>query len=210
MLAQEYFDAKLAGDVDKLAEIFGRNAADTDAELATRLKAQADWIQSYTLNKVYVANGLDESAKLCLVCYDIDFRRTDTMAPGVMYFYAHRDSDGNYTIAENPVKEIHDYILAELETDTAKAIIDESNARLKEALDSDSTLSLIYVSFLSGEIYKESDLDVNRDQEVGFSAEDSILVDADVLANIENEAAEEASIEASLAADDAAEGAEKE
>ena len=210
MLAQEYFDAKLAGDVDKLAEIFGRNAADTDAELATRLKAQADWIQSYTLNKVYVANGLDDNAKLCLVCYDIDFRRTDTMAPGVMYFYAHRDSDGNYTIAENPVKEIHDYILAELETDSAKAIIDESNARLKEALDSDSTLSLIYVSFLSGEIYKESDLDVNRDQEVGFSAEDSILVDADVLANIENEAAEEASIEASLAADDAAEGAEKE
>ena len=210
MLAQEYFDAKLAGDVDKLAEIFGRNAADTDAELATRLKAQADWIQSYTLNKVYVANGLDESAKLCLVCYDIDFRRTDTMAPGVMYFYALRDSDGNYTIAENPVKEIHDYILAELETDSAKAIIDESNARLKEALDSDSTLSLIYVSFLSGEIYKESDLDVNRDQEVGFSAEDSILVDADVLANIENEAAEEASIEASLAADDAAESAEKE
>ena len=132
------------------------------------------------------------------------------MAPGVMYFYALRDSDGNYTIAENPVKEIHDYILAELETDTAKAIIDESNARLKEALDSDSTLSLIYVSFLSGEIYKESDLDVNRDQEVGFSAEDSILVDADVLANIENEAAEEASIEASLAADDAAESAEKE
>ena len=66
------------------------------------------------------------------------------------------------------------------------------------------------MSFLSGEIYKESDLDVNRDQEVGFSAEDSILVDADVLANIENEAAEEASIEASLAADDAAESAEKE
>ena len=210
MLAQEYFDAKLAGDVDKLAEIFGRSAADTDAELATRLKAQADWIQSYTLNKVYVANGLDDNAKLCLVCYDIDFRRTDTMAPGVMYFYALRDSDGNYTIAENPVKEIHDYILAELETDSAKAIIDESNACLKEALDSDSTLSLIYVSFLSGEIYKESDLDVHRDQEVGFSAEDSILVDADVLANIENEAAEEASIEASLAADDAAESAEKE
>lgn len=205
MLAQDYFDAKLAGDTDKLAELFGRAAVDADAELAVRLKAQADWIQSYTLKKVYLAPGLDDNAKLCLVLYDIDFRRTDTLAPGVMYFYATRDDAGNYTIAENPVKEIHDYISAELETASAKSLIDESNTSLKEALDSDSTLSLIYVSFLSGDIYKESDLDVNRDQEVGFTAEDSVLVDDSVLADIENEAAEEASIEASLAAEDAKE-----
>lgn len=205
MLAQDYFDAKITGDTDKLAELFGRSAVDADAELAVRLKAQADWIQSYTLKKVYAAPGLDDKAKLCLVLYDIDFRRTDTLAPGVMYFYATRDDAGNYTIVENPVKEIHDYISAELETDSAKSLIDESNASLKEALDSDSTLSLIYVSFLSGDIYKESDLDVNRDQEVGFTAEDSVLVDDSVLADIENEAAEEASIEASLAAEDAKE-----
>ena len=207
MLAQDYFDAKLAGDTDKLAGIFGRAAVDSDAELATRLKAQADWIQSYMLKKVYVAPGLDDKSKLCLVLYDIDFRRTDTLAPGVMYFYAVRDDAGSYTIVENPVKDIHDYITRELETDSAKTLIDESNTSLKEALDSDSTLSLIYVSFMSGEIYKESDLDVNRDQEVGFTAEDSILVDDSVLANIENEAAEEASIEASLAAEDESETA---
>ena len=124
-----------------------------------------------------------------------------------MYFYAVRDDAGSYTIVENPVKDIHDYITRELETDSAKTLIDESNTSLKEALDSDSTLSLIYVSFMSGEIYKESDLDVNRDQEVGFTAEDSILVDDSVLANIENEAAEEASIEASLAAEDESETA---
>ncbi len=205
MLAQNYFDAKLASDTDKLAEIFGRSAVESDTELATRLKAQADWIQTYTLKKVYVAPGLDDKSKLCLVLYDIDFRRTDTLAPGVMYFYAVRDDAGNYTIVENPVKDIHDYITSELETASAKALIDESNVSLKEALDSDSTLSLIYVSFMSGEIYKESDLDVNRDQDVGFSAEDSILVDDSVLANIENEAAEEASIEASLAAEDESE-----
>ena len=205
MLAQDYFDAKITGDTDKLAELFGRTAVDADADLAVRLKAQADWIQSYTLKKVYVAPGLDDKAKLCLVLYDIDFRRTDTLAPGVMYFYATRDDAGSYTIVENPVKEIHDYISAELETKSAKGLIDESNASLKEALDSDSTLSLIYVSFLSGDIYKESDLDVNRDQEVGFSAADSVLVDDSVLADIENEAAEEASIEASLAAEDAKE-----
>ena len=90
---------------------------------------------------------------------------------------------------ENPVKEIHNYINSELATDTARSLIDESNARLKEALDSDSTLALIYESFRSGEIYKESNLDVNRDQEVGFTAEDSVLVDDSVLAEIENESA---------------------
>ena len=210
ILAEEYFDAKLAGDINKLAEIFGKDVSDMDQDLATRLKGQADWIQSYTLDKVYVANGLDDNSKLCLVFYTIDFRRTDTMAPGVMYFYAIRNSEGVYTIAENPVKEIHDYINSELATDTAKSLIDDSNARLKEALDSDSTLALIYESFRSGEIYKESNLDVNRDQEVGFTAEDSVLVDDSVLADIENEAAEEASIEASLAAEDESSAASEE
>ena len=202
ILAEEYFNAKLAGDISKLAEIFGKNASDMDQNLVTRLKGQADWIQSYTLDKVYVADGLDDNSKLCLVFYTIDFRRTDTMAPGVMYFYAIRNSGGVYTIVENPVKEIHNHINSELATDTARSLIDESNARLKEALDSDSTLALIYESFRSGEIYKESNLDVNRDQEVGFTAEDSVLVDDSVLAEIENESAEEASIEASLAAED--------
>lgn len=205
MLAQKYFEAKLKGDTDALAEIFGRAAVDSDAELATRLKAQADWIQTYTVNKVYTAKGLDDNARLCLVQYDIDFRRTDTLAPGVMYFYALRDSDGNYTVAENPVKDIHSYILAELETASAKNIIDDSNTRLKEALSADSTLALIYVSFRSGDIYKESDLDVNRDQEVGFTAEDSILVGDDVLADIQNEAEAEAAEQASLAAQDESE-----
>lgn len=204
ILVDEYFKARLSCDTDKLAEIFGRSTSDSDAALAERLKAQADWIQSYNVTDVYAAKGLDDNSRICLVFYDIDFRRTDTLAPGVMYFYAVRDDSGAYTVMENPVKEIHDYIQAELNSDKAVQLINDSNARLKEALDSDSTLALIYESFRSGEIYKESDIDINADQEVGLftDPEDSVLVGQDVLEEIQNESEEDASIEASLAAED--------
>lgn len=204
ILVDEYFKARLACDTDKLDEIFGRSKSDADTALAERLKVQADWIQSYNVTDVYAAKGLDDNARICLVFYDIDFRRTDTLAPGVMYFYAVRDESGTYTVMENPVKEIHDYIQAELASDRAVQLINDSNARLKEALDSDSTLALIYESFRSGEIYRETDIDINADQEVGLftDPEDSVLVDQDVLNEIQNEAAEDASIEASLAAED--------
>ncbi len=203
-LVQDYFDARMAADSGRLAELFGKTADDAEPELAVMLTTQADWIQSYGNVNVYAVPGLDENSRLCLVQYEIDFRRTDTLAPGVMYFYARKSPEGSYVFIDNPVSGIHEYIDAELQTDSARKMIEESNAALKTALDSDSTLALIYESFRSGEIYKDKDLELDHEQEVGLflNPEDSILVDKSVLENIQNEAAEEASIEASLAAED--------
>ena len=201
--AESYFDAKLKGDTETLCKMFGKEPGE-DAELVLKLKTQADWIQGYRNIEVFCVPGRDENSRLCLVRYEIDFRRTDTMAPGILYFYARRNPEGGYTFIDNPVKDIYEYVQAELETDSARRLISDSNTALKSALDSDSTLALIYTSFRSGEIYRDTSLEMDKEQEVGLflDPEDSILVDDSVLQEIENEAAEEASIEASLAAED--------
>ena len=206
ILVNDYFDARLSCDTERLAVLFGRKA-ERDEELESRLRAQADWIQKFSSCSVYSVPGTEEGSRLCIVLYDIDFRRTDTVAPGVMYMYVQKKENGEYYINEHPVSEIYRYIEEELSSESALALINDSNSRLKAALDSDSTLALIYTSFRNGEIYKESEIDVDRDQEVDLfiDPKDSVLVDQEVLDRIKNEAASEAAAEESMAEDDARE-----
>ena len=57
-------------------------------------------------------------------------------------------------------------------------------------MDSDSELALIYTSFQNGEIYRESNLDMDREQEVDLFLDpaDSILIDgADLPQTVETQ-----------------------
>ncbi len=203
-LIRDYFDARQKADSARIFEIFGRTDTSRNDTFEKKLKAQAAWIQGFNDIAVYAADGLSENEVFCITTYIIDFRRTDAMAPGIMYFFVNKKDDGTYVIEEALIKEKLEYAEKLLDTAFAKGLIESTNSQLKEALDSNSTLSLIYTSFRNGEIYKESNLDVDADPDVDLfiNPEDSILVDADTLKNIEAESAEQASIEASEGADD--------
>lgn len=178
-LVRDYFEARLAGDTSRILELFGRNDTTEDPELAQKLKAQAAWIQTFRNITVWDVPGVHDNDRFCLVQYEVDFRRTDTLAPGVMYFYAERDAEGGYHFVENLMKDRVDFMEQELEGEQASDLIADTDARLKEALDSDSELALIYTSFQNGEIYRESNLDMDREQEVDLFLDpaDSILID---------------------------------
>ena len=203
-LVRDYFDARLAADTGRIYELFGRSDASPNEAFAEKLEAQASWIQGYQDIEVYSMPGTAENEELCLVTYEIDFRRTDAMAPGIMYFYSEADGSGGYTIAETLMKDRVDYAETALSEEPAKSLIEETDAALKEALDNDSTLALIYTSFMNGAIYDDTSIDVDGEQDVDIfmDPEDSILVDEDTLKDIAEEASEAASIEASEAAGD--------
>ena len=203
-LAANYFDARLKSDSSRLYTLFGRNDTAANDAFEKKLRAQASWIQGFNDIKVYTAPGMEANETFCLVTYIIDFRRTDTMAPGIMYFFARANADGTYSFEENLVKDKLDYAEKLMDKPFAAGLISDTDAKLKEALDSNSTIALIYTSFLNGEIYKESNLEVNADQQVDvfLNPEDSVLVDDDTLKTIESEAAQAASIEASEGAED--------
>lgn len=197
-LAQSYFDARLNADSSTINTLFGRSDTSPDETLKTRLEDQAGWIQGFNDITVYTVPGTGEDETLCLVTYVIDFRRTDAMAPGVMYFYAEKAADGTYSIAETLPKEKVDYANAFLSADSASAIIDSVDEQLSEALAGDSTLALIYTAFLNGDIYTEAALEPDREPDVDivYDASDSVLVGESDLANMSREAAEAASREA--------------
>jgi hypothetical protein len=115
---------------------------------------------------------------------------------------------------ENLLKDKMDYVQAELEDPSVSGMIQDTDSQLKEALDRDSTLALIYTSFRNGEIYKESRLEVDKEQEVDLflDPEDSILIDKELYQGLgigqtssaEEEAAaeEETAVEAETAAEE--------
>lgn len=212
-LAQDYFDARLSADAETIYALFGRGDTGDDSAFQNRLKTQAEWIQGFNDITVYTVPGTTDDELLCLVTYTIDFRRTDALAPGVMYFFAQKNDDGGYIIEETLSRGKVDYANAFLEAESASAIIDATDSTLSANLANDSTLALIYTSFVNGDIYSEADLEAQREPEVDivFDAADSVLVGESALADMSEEASEAASREAaenaadSLAAESAAE-----
>ncbi len=178
MLITDYFNYRLAADAEGLYGVFGKAedaGIDTVREM---LSAQAGWIQSFDNVTVRIADGLDKDSKICFVTYDINFRRTDTAAPGIMYCYVEK-RDGSYVIdetLESDKVELIDSLLAEPEVEELITEVDNS---LSNALGYDSDLALIYTAFNNGEIYEESNYDPEREPEVNLFTDpsDSVLVE---------------------------------
>jgi len=178
MLVTDYFDARLRADSSKMLSLYGRVDQSVDEEWTAKLTAQASWVKGFENIAVYDMEGTRESERFCIVTYEVDFRRTNINAPGIMYFFAEK-TDSGYIIEENLLSDEHSFLERQLKRTDVRNLIDETDRRLKEKLDDNSTLALIYTSFINGEIYKEPDLDFSAEQQVDLftDPEDSILID---------------------------------
>jgi len=176
---KDYFALRLAGDAEGLYRLCGKDTENgVDPEIASKLTAQKSWIRSFDDIEVYLLPVEDENTRLGVARYKINFRRVNTKAPGIMYFYLTKDTDGNWVINENLLKNTREGIAEEFEKSGVQSLIDENTAELKKALEADSDLALMYTSFLNGEIYSDYNLDPDREQQVDLftNPEDSILL----------------------------------
>ena len=193
MLIEEYFNYRLSADVEGLYRVFGR-AEDAYMDTAReKLSAQAGWIQGFNNIEVYIAPGLDETSRVAFIRYDINFRRTDTDAPGIMYCYIEKDAEGAYVIRESLESDKYEYIESLLSEPSVDELITETDNALSNALSYDSDLALIYTSFMNGAIYEESNFDPEREPEVNLFTDpsDSVLIESTAA---EETASEEADV----------------
>lgn len=176
-LAESYFGCRLSADARGLYDLYGKEEDQAFADLSVELTAQQSWVRSYDDVKVYVLPGMQDGEIIGVVTYRVNFRRVNTKAPGIMYFYAVNEG-GNWRLCENLLKEVRDYIDTAFSEAGVQTMIDENTIALREALDSDSDLALIYKSFMNGEIYSDYNLDPDREQTVDLflNPEDSILI----------------------------------
>ncbi|ETP72486.1 hypothetical protein UYO_1560 [Lachnospiraceae bacterium JC7] len=156
---QQYFDARLQADVDKLYTLTGvtNQTEEQKTLLQTQLQTQAGYIEAYNNIKQFAVNALEENSKLVFVTYDVKFRRVDTAAPGIMYCYVKVNDANQFEIIENLTSEqtkfVNEYVT---DHEEVRELINSNNSKLLQAISSDERLAVIYDAFQSGRIYTDS------------------------------------------------------
>ena len=161
---QDYFQAKLAADVDTLYRLSGVTNQSTEqrAKLKSQLKTQAGYIESYVDIKTYAVPGIGKNEKLVFVQYKVHFRRAKTLAPAIMYCYIKVNEANSFELVENRTPEQTKFIYAYIRKhQEVKDLINAVDSQLLEALSSDSRLAVLYDAFQTGRIYKEDQASID-------------------------------------------------
>ena len=191
---QQYFDARLQADVDKLYQLTGvtNQTEEQKALLMSELKTQSGYIESYTNIRQFAVKALEENSKLVFVTYDVKFRRVETAAPGIMYCYVKVNDQNQFEIIENLTPEqtrfVNEYVRGHEEV---QELINSCNSMLLQAISSDERLAVIYDAFQSGRIYTDSQ--ENIDSQVSLievSGTDVTTAQAESDASLESESAD--------------------
>ena len=163
---QEYFQAKLAADVDTLYRLSGveNQSKEQRERLQKQLKTQAGYIEAYDNIKTYAVPGIGKNEKLIFLQYQVHFRRAKTPAPALMYCYMRVNDQNSFELVENKTPEqtkfIHAYIASHA---NVQDLINAVDSQLLEALSSDSRLAVLYDAFQTGRIYTQDQASIDSE-----------------------------------------------
>jgi len=163
---QEYFQAKLAADVDTLYRLSGveNQSKEQRERLQKQLKTQAGYIEAYDNIKTYAVPGIGENEKLIFLQYQVHFRRAKTPAPALMYCYMRVNDQNSFELVENKTPEQTKFIHAYIATHAnVQDLINAVDSQLLEALSSDSRLAVLYDAFQTGRIYTQDQASIDSE-----------------------------------------------
>ena len=157
---QEYFQAKLAADVDTLYRLSGveNQSKEQRERLQKQLKTQAGYIEAYDNIKTYAVPGIGKNEKLIFLQYQVHFRRAKTPAPALMYCYMRVNDQNSFELVENKTPEQTKFIHANVQD-----LINAVDSQLLEALSSDSRLAVLYDAFQTGRIYTQDQASIDSE-----------------------------------------------
>lgn len=193
-LFQDYFNARLQGDTDTLYRLTGvtNQTEEQTASLQKKLKTQAGYIEAYQDIQQYAVDGLEKNTKLVFVTYNVKFRRTDTLSPGIMYCYVKVNDQNSFEIVENmspeQTKFVNSYITNHSEV---QELINATNSRLLEAISSDQRLAVIYDAIQSGRIYTDSQEEIDSEVSLISVETEAAVTEAETTAASDDDATEE-------------------
>ena len=156
-LLGDYFQAKVDQDPEALYRVFGKTDTGDLEERRKELAYEAKFIEDYQDITCYTKPGMTEDSFVVYVTYEVKYKRTDTLAPGLLWCYVVKSADGSYIIRENVLGDEADYVAKMNQTEDVKLLSSQVNQRLKEALESDTMLASYYQEMRNGAIVYESE-----------------------------------------------------
>lgn len=148
-LIQLYYKAKLTGDSTSLSKYID-NIEEVDMD---QIKAQNKYVKKYNNIECYTKMGLYDNTYVVFVYYEIKFKNIDTTAPGIDVLYVIRDEETGLVYLHNGATanvDIKNYVEALKNDKDVKELFEETDAALKEAIESDPSLKDFYKSLVKG------------------------------------------------------------
>lgn len=140
-LILSYFTAKRTVDMDAFEDI----VSDSSQINRAKFTAMAAYVEDYRNIKCYVIDDEDGSGSRVYVRYDLKMKNIDTLAPSLSAFYVTKTSDDEYVIYLSALDEVQeDFISSADENEAVKALTDEVQQALNEAINSDSVFKQLY------------------------------------------------------------------
>ena len=217
-LMEAYCQAKADCDAETMYQLYGKTDTSDLENLRTRMQWRAKYIESFQNIVCYTIPGLEDGSYLVYVSTDIKFRVTDTLAPNLMWCYVVRDPEGNFIIQENVSKDVLTFVAQAEQSEGVRTLAAQVNARLKEAVESDTKLASAYgmlredvaapgeetTAAMSLETTAAETTDETEAAEAGGSSLEGQVSQEGETAQAETEASSEAEAESSLEGETAA------
>lgn len=146
LLMDQYFTAKQAADAEGIYQLFGWTDLTGIEDLRRQLQYDARYTEGYRNITCYVKPGLSEGSYLAYVSYDLKFKNSLTLAPGLLWNYVKTGEDGTcYLTDSGSLDEAElDYIKEAEKVDEIVLLKTQIYAKLRQALESDASLAESY------------------------------------------------------------------
>lgn len=141
-LIKDYYDAKLNCDVDEF-----KNILSNDADIPSLEQLQTDimFVEKYQAIKSYVKKSYEKGAYIVYAYYEIKYLNIDTPAPAAKSFYIITDSESKLQVLSGKLDENRqEYYDARLQDEDVQKLIQETNAKGKEAEAKDELLKTFW------------------------------------------------------------------
>lgn len=149
-LMETFFQAKLSCDTQAIKQIFGGQDIGDEQVLAQTLTQQTELIEEYQNITCFTKPGITADSYVVFTRFDVKFRETDTLAPGLLWSYAVKGQDGNFTIAGQPDEQVSSYINMVKQSEDVRNLSGQVDEALTEAIALDRKLADIYNMLRTG------------------------------------------------------------
>ncbi len=145
-LINQYFTAKQNADPEAIYQMFGWTDLTGIEDLRRQLQYDARYTEGYRNITCYTRPGLSEGSYLTYVTYDLKFKDSLTLAPGILWNYIVMGEDGNYylTDASSLDEAVQSYIREAEASDEITLLKTQIYANLRQALENDPSLAESY------------------------------------------------------------------
>lgn len=103
-LINDFFDAWHNGDTDRISSM----VTDLDDRDLIWLQEMSVYIESFSINEIYMKQGYQEGAYIVFTCYTSHYKGRDIEIPGLRTFYVLTNEQGNYYISNKMLSEDED------------------------------------------------------------------------------------------------------